>query len=139
MNYYVCLHQEGVNSIPKLIEKAFANNYNVVSTSINANMLPFEPHESDPTYPATILSGSDWNSKVIFTMSDVNVDSPNDKLREHAKEVFMRDVAWAEHLQNVGNLMVRLRGPENENLASIVLAKTKGKHRDTEADSQIVY
>ncbi|XP_026835712.1 protein arginine N-methyltransferase 5 isoform X1 [Drosophila erecta] len=125
MNYYVCLHQEGVNSIPKLIEKAFANNYNVVAISINANMLPFEPYESDPTYPATILSGGDWNSKVIFTMSDVDVDSPNVKLRQHAKDVFMRDVAWAEHLQNVGSVMVRLRGPQNENLASIVRAKTK--------------
>jgi len=127
MNYYVCLLQEGVSSIPKLIEKAYANNYNVVATSINANMVPFEPDESDPTYPATVLSAMDWNSKVIFTMSDVDVDSPNAKLRQHAKEVLLRDVAWAEHLQNMGSVMVRLRGPENDNLAAIVRSKTKGK------------
>lgn len=128
MNYYVCLHQEGVSNIPKLIEKAYANNYNVVAISINPNTAPFDPHESDPTYPATILNATDWNSKVIFKLSDVNVDSPNVKLREYSKEILLRDIAWAEHLQNIGSVMVRLRGPENTNLAEIVRSKTKGKN-----------
>ncbi|KAH8400924.1 hypothetical protein KR009_001829 [Drosophila setifemur] len=125
MNYYICLHQEGISSIPRLIEKAYANNYNVVATSINANMGHFEPQETDPTYPATILCATDWNSKVIFKLSDVDVDSPNVKLREHAKEVLLRDITWAEHLQNVGSVMVRLRGPNNEHLAEIMRSKTK--------------
>ncbi|KAH8232850.1 hypothetical protein KR026_001038 [Drosophila bipectinata] len=125
MNYYVCLHQDGVSDIPKLIEKANSNNYNVVAISINPNISPFDPHVSDPTYPATILSATDWNSKVIFKLSDVDVDSPNVKLREYSKEILLRDIAWAEHLQNVGSMMVRLRGPENTNLAEIVLSKTK--------------
>ncbi|XP_020806100.1 protein arginine N-methyltransferase 5 isoform X2 [Drosophila serrata] len=123
---YVCLLQEGISNIPKFVEKATHNKYAVVATSINANMLPFEPHESDPTYPATVLSAAEWNSKVIFTLSDVNVDSPNAKLRAHAKEVLLREVTWAEHLQNSGNVMMRLRSPQNENLAAIVRAKTKG-------------
>lgn len=129
---YVCLLQEGINDFPKFLDKAFQNKYNAVATSINANMLPFEPQESDPTYPATILSAVDWNAKVIFTLSDVNVDSPNAKLRAYAKEVLLREVTWAEHLQNVGNVIVRLRGPQNDNLAAIVRAKTKGKRVDQE-------
>lgn len=126
MNYYVCLHQEGTNSIPKLIQKAHANNYNVVATSINANMLPMDPQETDPTYPATVLSAVEWNSKVIFQVSDVDVDSPNAKLREYSKAMLMRDVTWAEHLQNNGSIMVRLRGPKNDNLAEIIKTRTRG-------------
>ncbi|XP_017024666.1 protein arginine N-methyltransferase 5 isoform X1 [Drosophila kikkawai] len=122
---YVCLLQEGISNIPKFIEKAIENKYSVVATSINANMLPFEPQESDPTYPATVLGALDWNSKVIFTLSDVNVDSPNAKLRAYAKEVLLREANWAEHLQHSGNVMVSLRGPQNENLAAIVRSKTK--------------
>ncbi|XP_068144653.1 protein arginine N-methyltransferase 5 [Drosophila tropicalis] len=127
MNYYMCLHQEGIASIPRLIDKAYANNYNVVATSINANMLPMDPFETDPTYPATVLGASEWNSKVIFILSDVDVDSPNAKLREYSKSLLLRDVTWAEHLQNVGSVMVKLRGPNNNQLAEIVKAKTKGR------------
>lgn len=126
MNYYVCLHQEGISSIPKIIQKAHANNYNVVATSINANMLPMDPYETDPTYPATVLNAVDWNSKVLFQVSDVDVDSPNAKLREYSKAMLLRDVTWAEHLQNNGNIMVRLRGPKNDNLAEIIKSRTKG-------------
>ncbi|EDW09047.1 protein arginine N-methyltransferase 5 [Drosophila mojavensis] len=126
MHYYVCLHQESTNSIPKLIQKAHANNYNVVATSINANMLPMDPQETDPTYPATVLSAVDWISKLIFQVSDVDVDSPNAKLREYSKAMLMRDVIWAEHLQTNGNIMVRLRGPNNDNLAEIINSRSKG-------------
>ncbi|EDW31891.1 GL10719 [Drosophila persimilis] len=126
MKLYVCLLHESTNSIPKLIQHANANNYNVVATSINANMVPLDPYETDPTYPGTLLNAVDWNSKMIFLLSDVDVDSPNPKLREHAKQILLRDVAWAEHLQNVGSMMKRLRGPNIDNLAEIVRAKTKG-------------
>ncbi|ALC42515.1 csul [Drosophila busckii] len=126
MNYYVCLHQEGISSISKLIHKAHANNYNVVATSINANMLPMDPLPTDPTYPATLLSAVEWNSKMIFMLSDVDVDSPNEKLRQYSKEALLRDITWAEHLQNNGSVMVRLRGPNNDNLADIIKTKAKG-------------
>ncbi|EDW02663.1 protein arginine N-methyltransferase 5 [Drosophila grimshawi] len=126
MNYYVCLHQEGIASIAKLIQKAHTNNYNVVATSINANMLPMDPFETDPTYPAIALSALEWNSKVIFELSDVEVDSPNPNLREYSKAALLRDITWAEHLQNNGSVMVRIRGPTNDNLAEIIQSRTKG-------------
>ncbi|EDW72379.1 uncharacterized protein Dwil_GK20749 [Drosophila willistoni] len=126
VNYYMCLHQEGIASIPRLIDKAYSNNYNVVATSINANMLPMDPFETDPTYPATVLGAVEWNSKVIFVLSDVDVDSPNAKLREYSKTLLLRDVTWAEHLQNVGSVMVKLRGPNNNQLAEIMKTKSKG-------------
>lgn len=126
MNYYVCLHQEGISSIAKFIQKAHSNNYNVVATSINANMLPMDPFETDPTYPATVVNAVDWNSKMIFALSDVEVDSPNAKLREYSKAMLLRDIVWAEHLQNNGSVMIRLRGPKNDNLAEIISKRTKG-------------
>ncbi|XP_034102468.1 protein arginine N-methyltransferase 5 [Drosophila albomicans] len=126
MNYYVCLQQEGINDIAKFINKAQANNYNVVATSINANILPMEPFETDPTYPATLLKADEWNSKVLFCLSDVDVDSPNVKLSEYSKAMLLRDITWAEHLQNNGSVMIRLRGPKNENLAKIIEARNKG-------------
>ncbi|TDG43025.1 hypothetical protein AWZ03_010547 [Drosophila navojoa] len=89
-------------------------------------MLPMDPQETDPTYPATVLSAVEWSSKVIFQVSDVDVDSPNAKLREYSKAMLMRDVTWAEHLQINGSIMVRLRGPENNNLAEIIKSRTKG-------------
>ncbi|XP_034650532.1 protein arginine N-methyltransferase 5 [Drosophila subobscura] len=126
MNFYVCLLQECTNSIPKLIQYANANNYNVVAVPINANMVPLDPYERDPTYPGTLLNAVDWNSKMIFMLSDVDVDSPSPKLREHSKKILLRDIAWAEHLQNAGCVMKRLHGPNIDNLAEIIKAKTKG-------------
>lgn len=131
MNYYVCLHQEGISSIAKLVHKAQSNNYNVVATSINANMLPMDPFETDPTYPATVVNAIDWNSKLILALSDVEVDSPNPKLREYSKAMLLRDIIWAEHLQNTGSVMIRLRGPKNDNLAEIINKRTKGLNEIT--------
>lgn len=126
MNYYVCLHQEGISNIAKLTQKAHNNNYNVVATSINANMLPMDPFEADPTYPATVVNAADWNSKLILALSDVEVDSPNPKLRENSRAILLRDIIWAEHLQNTCSVMIRLRGPKNDNLAEIINKRTKG-------------
>ncbi|KAM8718289.1 hypothetical protein ACLKA7_000990 [Drosophila subpalustris] len=123
---YVCLHQEGICDIAQFIQKAKSNNYDCIATSINANMLPMDPIESDPTYPATVLKAFEWNTKVILQLSDVDVDSPNTKLREYSKAMILRDIQWAEHLQINGCVMVRLRGPKNDNLAEIIKQRTKG-------------
>ncbi|KAM8712666.1 hypothetical protein ACLKA7_013060 [Drosophila subpalustris] len=123
---YVCLQQQGISDIAKFIQKAQSNNYDCVAIPINANMLPMDPSEADPTYPATVLKADEWNTRVIFQLSDVDVDSPNAKLREYSKAMMLRDITWAEHLQLNGCVMVRLRGPKNDNLAEIIKKRTKG-------------
>ncbi|XP_030370721.1 protein arginine N-methyltransferase 5 [Scaptodrosophila lebanonensis] len=126
MSYYVCLHQEGINSIPGLVKKGLAHNYTVVATSVNPNTLPFDPFEDDPTYPGTLLNAVEWTSRIILILSDVAIDSPNAKVRAQAERILMRDITWAEHLQTNGSVMVRLRGPKNKQLAEIIKGRTKG-------------
>lgn len=86
---YVCLLQDGVPNLVRLIEKASQNNYSVVAVPINCKELPLE-FEREPlndkltehTYADLMLESDVWNGKVINILSDtIDCDSDDPVIR----------------------------------------------------------
>ncbi|XP_013110933.2 protein arginine N-methyltransferase 5 [Stomoxys calcitrans] len=131
---YVCLLQEGNPNLPRFIEKAQQNNFSVVAAPLNLKELPLE-FECEPlnekhtqnTYSDLLLTADQWNTRVISILSEsIDCDSSDEVVRKNSEEVLKRDISWAEHLQYGGYTMMRLKGPNNLNLARVLTNKIKG-------------
>lgn len=119
----------------RFIEKANQNNYNVVAVPLNCKELPLE-FEREPlnekhtqnTYADLLLTADLWNGKVINMLSDtIDCDSEDPVIRKNSEAILKRDISWAEHLQYGGYTMMKLKGPNNLNLARVLTNKIKGK------------
>ncbi|XP_061393801.1 protein arginine N-methyltransferase 5 [Musca vetustissima] len=131
---YICLLQEGNPNLPRFIEKAQQNNFTVVAAPLNCTELPLE-FENEPlnekhtqnTTADLLLTAEQWNTRVISIVSEtIDCDSPNEIVRKNSEEVLKRDISWAEHLQYGGYTMMKLKGPNNLNLARVLTNKIKG-------------
>lgn len=132
---YICLLQEGNESLPRLLENAQQNGYAVIAAHINPTEIPLEYEEAPMcnkqaqfTYPDLILPSDHWNGKVINVLSDtIDCDAEDVVVRRNAEEVLKRDISWAEHLQFGGYTMLRLKSERNLNMARIASSNVKGK------------
>ncbi|XP_036344111.1 protein arginine N-methyltransferase 5-like [Rhagoletis pomonella] len=131
---YLCLLQDGNESLPRLMEKAQQNGYAVVAAPINATEIPLEFQEppmcdrqTEFTYSDLIFPSDQWNGKVISMLSDtIDCEAEDPVMRRNAEEVLKRDISWAEHLQYGGYTMLQLKSERNLNMARIASSTVKG-------------
>uniref|UniRef100_A0A1A9UP09 Protein arginine N-methyltransferase n=1 Tax=Glossina austeni TaxID=7395 RepID=A0A1A9UP09_GLOAU len=131
---YLCLMQEGNANLPRLIERANLNGFNVIAAPLNAMEIPLE-FQKDPmnkadskfTYGDLLLTADQWNTKTILMLSElIDCDSLDPVVRKNSEKILRRDISWAEHLQYGGYTMIKLRRPENLNLARVMTQQIKG-------------
>lgn len=130
---YLCLIQEGVDSVARFLEKALANSFTVIAVPIdNCNSyIKTENRAIKPayTYPDLLLSSEQWNSKVITMLSDsVDCDSSIPEIRRKSEEITRTEISWTEHLHYGGYFMIKLKSMNNMNLARVAAGTIKGKH-----------
>ncbi|XP_017494409.1 PREDICTED: protein arginine N-methyltransferase 5 [Rhagoletis zephyria] len=131
---YLCLLQDGNESLPRLMEKAQQSGYAVVAAPINATEIPLEFQEppmcdrqTEFTYSDLIFPSDQWNGKVISMLSDtIDCEAEDPVVRRNAEEVLKRDISWAEHLQYGGYTMLQLKSERNLNMARIASCTVKG-------------
>uniref|UniRef100_A0A1B0GBX7 Protein arginine N-methyltransferase n=1 Tax=Glossina morsitans morsitans TaxID=37546 RepID=A0A1B0GBX7_GLOMM len=128
---YLCLMQEGNANLPRLIERANLNGFNVIAAPLNAMEIPLEfqkepmnKADSKFTYGDLLLTADQWNTKTILMLSElIDCDSLDPVVRKNSEEIVRRDISWAEHLQYAGYTMVKLRRAKNLNLARVLLVQ----------------
>ncbi|XP_053963735.1 protein arginine N-methyltransferase 5-like [Anastrepha ludens] len=131
---YICLLQEGNESLSRLMNSAQQNGYAVIAAPINATEIPLEYQEPpmcdrqrDFTYSDLIFPSDQWNGKVISILSDtIDCDAEDPVVRRNAEETLKRDISWAEHLQYGGYTMIQLKSDRNLNMARIASSNVKG-------------
>uniref|UniRef100_A0A1A9ZYR9 Protein arginine N-methyltransferase n=1 Tax=Glossina pallidipes TaxID=7398 RepID=A0A1A9ZYR9_GLOPL len=131
---YLCLMQEGNANLPRLIERANLNGFNVIAVPLNAMEIPLEfqkepmnKADSKFTYGDLLLTADQWNTKTILILSElIDCDSLDPVVRKNSEEILRRDISWAEHLQYGGYTMIKLRRAKNLNLARVITQQIKG-------------
>jgi len=75
-----------------------------------------------------LLPGSDWSSLVVGKVSPwINVDSKCELTRKNSELAMKQELNFATHLSTPA-IMLKLRGPENINLARIINSTILGTH-----------
>lgn len=73
-----------------------------------------------------LLEPCKWTSRIIAKLSEVDCDSSNENIRKASESTIKQEMGFAQHVANTGCMMIKLRGSNTMNLASIVASELKG-------------
>lgn len=77
-----------------------------------------------------ILKSSQWLNGVICRLSDnLDLDSDSEAIRKHGEETLKQEIAFAEHVLQMGYYMIRLRSGKVTNMARTLSSFNKCGYR----------
>lgn len=131
----IVLYREHASNLPEAVRNAETNLMDMIITPI-ANPLYYRDFDGLKqrhlafTRPDLIMEPTNWMSRVICKISDyIDCDSDDVNVRRHSENVVKQEIAFAQHVVQTGNLLVRLKGPENINLARMLTRELTGRRQ----------
>lgn len=74
-----------------------------------------------------LLDPNSWASKVVVKLTEsIDCDSTVETVRKYGESVIRQEMAFAQHVSNVGCITLKVNGTDTQNLAAVVASSLKG-------------